>query len=193
MGQGCLLSSRFLFRPTSRLLYFRGTMRNTLPFFVLLFIFGAIVAALVVPPSAAAQSNSCIAYASCGYSSIGGPCTPTIPSGAYDCQGANFTLTCKLHTYHCPPAKSHVEHPRCIECEKLAAAGKPINLANGNVYVDQTDLSIPGLGGGLTLTRAWNSLWPTTQFNYRTGMFGPNWVIAFFCPDKALSCQAKSK
>src|SRR4051812_11186187 len=55
------------------------------------------------------------------------------------------------------------------------ACGKPISLLNGNVYVQQSDLRVPGLGGGLTLARTWNSLWPQSQSFVQTGLFGPNW------------------
>lgn len=61
----------------------------------------------------------------------------------------------------------------------VGSCGSPINLATGDVYINQTDLSIPGLGGGLRLTRSWNSLWPHTQSGFRTGMFGPNWRSNF--------------
>jgi YD repeat-containing protein len=47
-------------------------------------------------------------------------------------------------------------------------------LCSGNTYIQQTDLQIPGLGGGLTLTRMWNSLWPT-QIVTPAGLFGNNW------------------
>src|SRR4029453_6807186 len=36
--------------------------------------------------------------------------------------------------------------------------GRPINLVSGNVWFDQTDVSLPGRGPGLTLTRSYNSL-----------------------------------
>lgn len=39
----------------------------------------------------------------------------------------------------------------------------------------ETDLRIPGLGGGLTLARTWNSVWPSTESAWRQGLFGPNW------------------
>ena len=57
----------------------------------------------------------------------------------------------------------------------LCTAGQPINLSNGNVYIQQQDVRIPGLGNGLTLTRIWNSIWPTSQSSFSTGIFGPNW------------------
>jgi YD repeat-containing protein len=64
----------------------------------------------------------------------------------------------------------------CPNCGKGgAAAGHPINLTNGNTYIQQKDVRIPGLGGGLVLEREWNSMWPTVLSGFQTGMFGPNW------------------
>jgi YD repeat-containing protein len=53
--------------------------------------------------------------------------------------------------------------------------GRPINLASGNTYIQETDLRIPGLSGGLSLIRTWNSKWPSSQSAYQVGLFGPNW------------------
>jgi YD repeat-containing protein len=47
-------------------------------------------------------------------------------------------------------------------------------LATGNTDITQTDISVPGLGGGLVLTRTWNSRLPAIQ-NAFSGMFGLNW------------------
>jgi YD repeat-containing protein len=57
----------------------------------------------------------------------------------------------------------------------IPGAGAPINLTNGNTYVQENDVRIPGLGGGLTLERTWNSTWPTAVSGFQTGMFGPHW------------------
>ena len=62
-------------------------------------------------------------------------------------------------------------------CKSCAAAGKPINLMTGNTYIEESDISVPGLGGGLNLSRTWNSILPgsgTTPF-----MFGVNWRSNF--------------
>jgi YD repeat-containing protein len=40
-------------------------------------------------------------------------------------------------------------------------------------FIQETDVHLPGLGGGLTLTRTWNSL------STRSGMFGANWLSNF--------------
>ena len=57
--------------------------------------------------------------------------------------------------------------------------GSGVALASGNTYIRQRDVSVPGLGGGLTLRRTWNSLWPPTQTNSINGMFGPQWRSSY--------------
>lgn len=61
----------------------------------------------------------------------------------------------------------------CPTCNH--SAGQPINLTNGNTYIQQNDVRIPGLGGGLGLERTWNSIWPASLSGFQVGMFGPNW------------------
>lgn len=64
----------------------------------------------------------------------------------------------------------------CPTCGKGGVAvGAPINLTNGNTYIQQGDVSLPGLGGGLRLTRTWSSIWPASQILSPSGMFGLNW------------------
>lgn len=71
--------------------------------------------------------------------------------------------------------------PKCAAAAAAAAAaanpvaGAPISLSNGNTFIEQMDIHVPGLGGGLTLTRTWNSKWPASQTGSRVGIFGPNW------------------
>jgi YD repeat-containing protein len=55
-----------------------------------------------------------------------------------------------------------------------AECGSPINLANGNTYIKESDISIPGLGGGLSLSRIWNSQLPPMQNSYPF-IFGSGW------------------
>jgi YD repeat-containing protein len=57
----------------------------------------------------------------------------------------------------------------------VPTGGSPINLANGNTYIQQEDVKIPGLGGGLNLQRTWDSIWPATVSAFQSGMFGANW------------------
>jgi YD repeat-containing protein len=46
-------------------------------------------------------------------------------------------------------------------------------LANGNTFIAEQDIRIPGLGGGLTLVRTWNSLLRLSLSS--VGLFGPDW------------------
>jgi YD repeat-containing protein len=65
----------------------------------------------------------------------------------------------------------------CESCNKHSTptTQQPISLATGNTYIDHTDVSLPGRGGGITVTRTWNSLPPPSQPGYLIGMFGANW------------------
>jgi YD repeat-containing protein len=69
--------------------------------------------------------------------------------------------------YSCPPP----DPPPCKEC----SASSPIDLLTGNTWIDETDVKIPGLGGGLSLMRTWNSKWPALQTSNQVGLFGHNW------------------
>jgi YD repeat-containing protein len=60
-------------------------------------------------------------------------------------------------------------------CPECSTVGQPINLSNGNTFIVQRDLALPGLGGGLGLTRTWNSVWPA-QYGTPTGLFGLGWL-----------------
>jgi YD repeat-containing protein len=80
----------------------------------------------------------------------------------------SYNITAPLAA--CPPPDAPKEtSPRCPFC------GEPISLATGTTYIDESDLRIPGLGGGLSLTRTWISQWPASQSALQNGMFGPNW------------------
>jgi YD repeat-containing protein len=83
---------------------------------------------------------------------------------------------CKMRNAACPPFAAPQEV--CLACA-LAAAGFPIDLATGNTYIVETDIRIPGLGGGTNLVRTWNSAWPSTQSALQIGLFGPNWRSNF--------------
>jgi len=79
------------------------------------------------------------------------------PSGAISCKPS-------------VPKEVRSDCPKCV---------KPISLTTGNTFIEQTDIRIPGLGGGLTLARRWNSQWPSTQSAYQVGLFGPNWSSTY--------------
>ena len=60
-----------------------------------------------------------------------------------------------------------------------AQAGAPINVTTGNVWAQQRDYSVPGLGGGLNLVRTWNSLFGATAAYSYAGMFGLYWMSTY--------------
>jgi RHS repeat-associated protein len=74
------------------------------------------------------------------------------------------------------PAEDPTSDPDTT-CKTCAA--KPINLFSGNTWISQTDYSIPGLGGGLSLSRTWNSLWPLKEGPGISGIFGHSWRSTF--------------
>lgn len=96
----------------------------------------------------------------------------TVPPGSVCGPGpGNFMFVCSVPTTTCPPPLVW-----CPTCGKfIAAAGAPINLTNGNVYIQESDVKVPGLGGGLSLNRTWNSIWPSSQSGQNAGIFGSNW------------------
>lgn len=98
-------------------------------------------------------------------------CIPQIPSNAFNCSSFMWTTTCEVITNTCLSPKHW-----CPTCGKwVNSAGGPINLTNGNVYIQETDVSLPGLGGGLKLERTWNSIWQPEESGFQSGMFGPDW------------------
>jgi len=62
---------------------------------------------------------------------------------------------------------------KCKQCEEQAAA--PINLTDGNTWIEERDYSVPGLGGGLALSRVWNSRLGYATPPAMAGMFGFGW------------------
>jgi len=96
----------------------------------------------------------------------GGVLSPPMPVDAQVLDQGNWEVYWQAKNGQCHPAP---EHNRC------PAGGSPICLASGNTYIEQVDLKIPGLAGGLTLARTWNSIWPATESGGRIGLFGPNW------------------
>src|SRR5258707_10925908 len=73
----------------------------------------------------------------------------------------------------CAPIAAAPENcPRC----QGPSASKPISLATGNTFIEESDFALPGLGGGLALRRTWNSVWPSTQIGHQVGLFGSSWT-----------------
>jgi YD repeat-containing protein len=118
-----------------------------------------------------AQSRSCTAQLVCGGYSSNSGCQPPLAATAYACAAiAPFEAECTVNTNACAPA------PECPNCNN---GGAPINLANGDTEISETDVRIPGLGGGLTLVRTWNSIWSAVATGSMVGLFGPGWRSNF--------------
>ena len=123
-----------------------------------------VVLLISLTPILRAQALSCKAQVVCSiYSLYNAYCIPALPPGAYNCQGNGpWSAICDIPTYQCSPAP-------CPSCNG-ASGGGPIDLASGNTDIAQADIRLPGLGGGLTLARTWNSQNPAV------GIFGVGWT-----------------
>ena len=119
-----------------------------------------------------AQATNCTTWVGNGWTLYGG-CPPGTIQVSVE---GPFLDNCLVETANCSPAAGPAE--TCAACA-AAAAGHPISLASGNTFIKETDVRIPGLSGGLTLNRTWNSLWPSTQTAFQVGLFGPNWRSTF--------------
>jgi YD repeat-containing protein len=125
------------------------------------------VIVIAVCCGAALHAQSCIVPVSCGgYSLYYAACLPALPAGAYDCFTVGpFSAECSLNI--CPPP--------CPYCDAQGAS--PIHLSTGDTYITETDVRVPGLGGGLTLSRTWHSV-PFTSRSTQ-GMFGFEWTSTY--------------
>jgi YD repeat-containing protein len=112
---------------------------------------------------------SCLAYPLCqGSNQWSAACVPALPPGVFNCSSSGFAEGCQVATSKCTAI--------CWDCLfGTPSGGAPINLATGDTFIAQSDLSIPGLGGGLSLSRTWHSLFPFTESVPTSGMFGGNW------------------
>ncbi|MCA1817983.1 MAG: DUF6531 domain-containing protein, partial [Acidobacteria bacterium] len=106
----------------------------------------ALAGATVVPPSV--SFSGCILQDQTVHDFTATPTTPT-PTPARD-GGANDGR---------PPCNSRV--------------GEPVNVTNGNVYLDQADYRLPGAGSPLEISRSYNS-----DRASRAGLFGRGWTTA---------------
>lgn len=130
-----------------------------------LVLIGLLVATLAAANGLTAQAqapNPCTAQ---GLFFWGDPIPPGWTCGPGE---GPFSMMCTGPSGSCPKISY------CPTCG--AQAGSPINLTSGNTYIQESDVRLPGLGGGISLLRTWNSIWPGAVSAYRTtGMFGPNW------------------
>ncbi len=86
------------------------------------------------------------------------------------CNGVSESFTaCWVRNTECAPS------PKRRAC--CADAGGPIDPATGDTYIVETDISNPGLGGGLIFSRTWNSI--SFEGSAPLGMFGLRWTSNF--------------
>jgi len=62
-------------------------------------------------------------------------------------------------------------------CEGMC--GSPINLTNGNTWTSADEYELPGLGGGISVRRTWNSEWLNNSPWIQAGMFGDSWQSTY--------------
>ena len=144
----------------------------------LAFVFSLMVLQCVLSLPAAAQStNPCVAtqtwWAANGSAPIGWDFFSSYPG--------TYAIVIYAMKASCQSAGAPSEAGHCPTCDGriIPTAGEPISLASGNTYIQETDVNIPGLSGGLRLSRTWSSTWPATQSTYQIGLFGPNWRSTF--------------
>jgi YD repeat-containing protein len=130
------------------------------------FVTRVLVLALLSGPSMAMAQNPCISGSLFG---VVGYYQPKTGQSCETWGGGVGVLICWAYNALCAPAAAPNE-TSCPDC-----GGRPIRLANGQTFIEQTDVRIPGLGNGLNLVRTWNSLWPVSQSSLHNGIFGSNW------------------
>ncbi len=101
-------------------------------------------------------------------------CNIQITQATYD---GGITATTSV-TYQANPNSADLG-PSCPRSGAENMCGLPINLTNGNVWTQTDDYELPGLGGGISLRRTWNSQWPGYSPWIQAGMFGDSWQSTF--------------
>jgi YD repeat-containing protein len=114
-------------------------------------------------PTVAQNTNPCLAYTTWWFPD---PMPPGFfyygpYPGGYVYLIATWTAACS------PPAF-------CPKCP-IPLVSQPVSLATGDTFIEEVDAKIPGLGGGLNVTRTWHSVWPPLLAAYSIGIFGPSW------------------
>lgn len=93
--------------------------------------------------------------------------TDTFQYEITDSLGASGTTTVALHVLEGDDA----ENAGATSCN--ARLGEPVNVTNGNMYLQQTDYHLPGVGPALNVARTYNSKLQTM------GIFGRGWSSAY--------------
>jgi len=110
---------------------------------------------------------------------VGGGLTDTIVTvTAGPDNSSSQTATCNQRTAKVlvhPLVSASPDLGTCKQCE--SSVGHPINVANGNTYVQKQDLFVPtNVGAPLEISRTWNSLWLSSSPFAPDGMFGNGWI-----------------
>lgn len=141
---------------------------------------GVFISILACSSSVLAQA--CPAQLTCQWTSLnpGSGCNPPEPATAYNSfWDGPWEEAFTVQTNFCPATPSScMEAPTSSQPSHNASCGQPIDLADGNTWITQTDVKIPGLGGGLSLARSWNSIWSQARAG-AVGLFGAGWSSTF--------------
>lgn len=79
-----------------------------------------------------------------------------------------------------PPTSTSLDQgPSCPRSGGENVCGSPINLMNGNTWLQSDEYELPGLGGGISLKRTWNSQWSANSPWIQAGMFGDSWQSSY--------------
>lgn len=92
--------------------------------------------------------------------------TDTFQYQITDSLGASGTTTVTLYVIAGDDAQNNGKNP----CDSV---GEPVNVTNGNMYVEQHDFSLSSLGFPIDITRTYNSR------SQQIGLFGRGWSTAY--------------
>jgi YD repeat-containing protein len=118
------------------------------------------------------EAQNCETQVICGnYNQWNALCEPLPPANGQNWHSAGpFSSAANAKNASCPAQP---------ETHCCAGVGDPVDSATGDTYFAETDLQLPGIGGGFRLVRTWNSLWPVIESASKTGMFGQKWRSNF--------------
>ena len=105
--------------------------------------------------------------------------------GSYIFQGGASTSGCVLgsnDSLNFPISLGSLENAGTTGCN--GSVGRPVNVTNGNVYLQQTDYQLPGVGEAIGITRTYNSISQTI------GLFGRGWMTEY---DETVTTDANNQ
>lgn len=76
-----------------------------------------------------------------------------------------------------PEPNTSGDDPEPCNVKPPSEVPNPVNVMNGNMYLDQTDATIPGVGTGLVFTRSYNSA--NLAAGQHGAAFGPGWTHSY--------------